>query len=440
MDSWQFPWFKKNDPVKMYTSKHRDFLHAIRNNDVTNVSKLLRNGVDIHYRNSYDMTPLMSAMSREINKEIISTLLENNADVNAIDHCYRTSLMLAIQHTCDKDIITMIVNAGADINAVDRWGRTAVMYTTCANCMKNYCINKDNINTLLKLGANVKISDTNGNNILHLGICAVLISELVRYGATLEGKDNHGDTPLMTSVLRNQFMKAYTLLSLGSDPNCLDKNFNNPLHHSRSQSIANLLIYFGTDINFKNKENKKPLEMLIENRNYKTGLLIIKYILINHEDEINEHLKILKSKLCDSQLFFEKCRSELNTMKKMEMKENLTFYNFCRSKKTRHDRIINISDQEYLFNHGQIREIFPLYCSLIILRIKFNKSEQSRIQLLKNLEKIVFKPFNKEGVKVMNVDLNYDCIYHIGHYLNYKQILTLLLSSIDGRDTLEGEN
>ena len=83
------------------------------NVSVAEVKFLIFFGADVNARNTYGITPLMLAASRNRNPAVVETLINAGADVNAKDQGGRTALMWARKHNKNSAVIDVLVNATA---------------------------------------------------------------------------------------------------------------------------------------------------------------------------------------------------------------------------------------------------------------------------------------------------------------------------------------
>ncbi|GFS49499.1 ANK_REP_REGION domain-containing protein [Nephila pilipes] len=85
------------------------------------LKKLLKNGADINEINTFEETPLLSALRREADYELIKEFVIQGANVNAKDCWGVTPLYCAVaRHGKDLDIIKLLLENGADIESGKR--------------------------------------------------------------------------------------------------------------------------------------------------------------------------------------------------------------------------------------------------------------------------------------------------------------------------------
>jgi len=94
------------------------------------LSEIVKAGVDVNARSKRGETALMaSAVTGMANED----LLNAGAEVNAVNDDGTTALMLLVQHG-DPDEIETLLKAGANARMKDSKGRTALDYLNAANC------------------------------------------------------------------------------------------------------------------------------------------------------------------------------------------------------------------------------------------------------------------------------------------------------------------
>jgi hypothetical protein len=120
------------------------------------VKKIIDTKQKDQIQNPNEWSPLMDAISRNLELEVIQNILDQVADVNALNQKGQSSLMLAVRDNLNSEIIESLIKAGANINAQDQDGRTPLMYAAEYN--KNLTI----ILILLEAGADKFIKDRVG--------------------------------------------------------------------------------------------------------------------------------------------------------------------------------------------------------------------------------------------------------------------------------------
>jgi hypothetical protein len=94
------------------------------------LGEIVKAGVDVNARSKRGETALMASAVTGMADE---DLLNAGAEVNAVNDDGMTALMLLVQHS-DPDEVETLLKAGADARMKDSQGRTALDYLNAANC------------------------------------------------------------------------------------------------------------------------------------------------------------------------------------------------------------------------------------------------------------------------------------------------------------------
>lgn len=100
-----------------------------RNRNPEVIEMLLNAGADINARTDSGWTPLMFAARDNPNPKIVQTLLNAGADVNLRDYRGWTPLIVAVRRNPNPAVIEMLLDSGADGRLEDREGKTAFDHT-----------------------------------------------------------------------------------------------------------------------------------------------------------------------------------------------------------------------------------------------------------------------------------------------------------------------
>jgi len=110
--------------TKMKTVQYDMF--SIANNNIEDVKKILKSGIDVDLRDSDLRTPLMEAIIQN-KKDFVKLFISLGADVNAVDSNKWTPLHFAVQEAIennDLDVVKLLISSGADVNAQESNGNT----------------------------------------------------------------------------------------------------------------------------------------------------------------------------------------------------------------------------------------------------------------------------------------------------------------------------
>lgn len=181
------------------------------------ITNLLENpDINVNWKNAQGWTPLMKAVQRKKNKEIVEFFIANGANVNAKNQNGDTAIIEA-SHFGNTEIVRLLIAAGANVNIQNVYGLTALMN---ANMGFGY---PEVVKLLISAGANVNAQDSSGETALMFA-CRMgrnqIVKLLLAAGAKVDIKNNDGETALMiASCLQHQNSEIITLLlASGADP------------------------------------------------------------------------------------------------------------------------------------------------------------------------------------------------------------------------------
>ncbi|XP_018336385.1 putative ankyrin repeat domain-containing protein 31 [Agrilus planipennis] len=144
-------------------------------------------------------------------------------------------------------------------------------------------VNPDVISILLKFNASVTITDNDGNNAFHLAAYSSDVEYVRRLLECSNGQHARSDvtnfdglTPLMISVLNNDYVIVEQLLLGGFSPNLRDqKSGRTALFHAVEQNkerLVKLLLFHGGDTRIENFFGASTHDAVYELSNVKTGI------------------------------------------------------------------------------------------------------------------------------------------------------------------------
>ncbi len=113
----------------------------IKNNNVLELAKAIKNGADVNAKDEVGNTPLMLAASF-CSLEVAKLLIDKGADINSKNSGGVTALLMATKLPVHKDSVEMVkllLEKGADVNVKSKYGDTAiknVTYCPHANCLQ----------------------------------------------------------------------------------------------------------------------------------------------------------------------------------------------------------------------------------------------------------------------------------------------------------------
>lgn len=157
---------------------------TIKNNDVVEIEKVIKNGADVNARYTDNMTVLMYAANYN-SLEVARLLIEKGADVNAREEIGNSPLMFAASFS-SLGVAKLLIDNGADVNAKNSGGVTALLIITKSPVRKD---SVELVKLLLEKGADVNIKSNYGETAMSNvescshNNCQQIVKLLRQYGA-----------------------------------------------------------------------------------------------------------------------------------------------------------------------------------------------------------------------------------------------------------------
>lgn len=202
-----------------------------------------------------DRGPFESLAMDYDNDYALNELITVNAE--RYDSSYGRTIL---EYALSNGSYTLRENAleNLDIDATDRYGRTLLEKYTVDN-------NLNLVKLLLEYGANPKVTDSNGNNLLQIAVVNDsyrLIDYYIKSGTIdLEGLNKENRTLLQVSVQDNNIEMVQSLINNGANKFVTDSRNNTLLHYAAkngSDQMINYLLKEGLKANKKNKDGRFP--------------------------------------------------------------------------------------------------------------------------------------------------------------------------------------
>ena len=243
--------------------------------NINNIQTLIKNGANVNLLTNNKWSALMEAIVRK-DKNVIQLLLDNGADANITTEYDNTGLMyLARDENDTSDIMELLLRYGARKDQQNDIGQPALFFAAEHG-------NINNVKTLLKHGANAKIVEADGSNVLMKTIFqnrpAEIVKLLVKH-VDINQKNNEGATALCAAVAVqrhdlvkllidneanvNQYCGTITPLILATDAGNLE--------------IVKYLVDHGADVNAVENDDHKWSALIMAAE--KGHLDIVKYLV-----------------------------------------------------------------------------------------------------------------------------------------------------------------
>lgn len=262
---------------------HTPLMCAVKNSRSTGVIELLvRRGADLNARDSDGKTPLMHAAENNRNPDIVELLINYGANPNERTGEYNwaegfgnylvgnglTPLMYAAKSNPNPNVLSRLIRLGACVNARSdeqyEYGWTPLMFAVESNQDPVF------IEIFAKYGADLNARENSqvAGAALHLANVDSA-KMLLKLGADVDVTDCRGWTPLMYAAESGQHELAELLLEAGADVN----NDCGPLCGAASSAIVELLVKAGADVNAKFGYNEKTPLMYATNPDVAEALI-----------------------------------------------------------------------------------------------------------------------------------------------------------------------
>lgn len=187
-----------------------DAVQRTRNTEIVRV--LLENGADVNSRNKTGDTALHVAGSS--GASMMQLLLAHDASISARNNEGKTPLFQAMHYSYGVEGIEALIKAGAEVNATDVRGQTAMFE------ISSHCDYSDKLEVLIKHGASVQVISNYKETPMHAAAYYGRL-ETLRYladqGAPIDVSSSMKYTPLYMAAQTDNFPEnAAFLLASGA--------------------------------------------------------------------------------------------------------------------------------------------------------------------------------------------------------------------------------
>lgn len=163
-------------------------------------------------------------------------LLEAGGFLRTRDREGRGLLLLAASRGLAKEIEELVAK-GCDVQEQDLKRRSALHWAMESEAEDS----ADTTKTLLRLGANWKLKDQQGNTPLHIAALKGhedALKALIEAGCRTDVFNNNGDTPLHLAVRSSQDHCLSPLMQLGASPTVLNKLHKTPMSYANPHQMV----------------------------------------------------------------------------------------------------------------------------------------------------------------------------------------------------------
>ena len=250
--------------------------NAISNGRTDIIENLEKFGFNLNQTNENGYNPLQIAV---MTSDVNLVRYFANKKLTASTESNITLLILAAMRG-HKEIFDFLCNAGYDKNELeikDSEGQTILM-----RCIKFDALN--NLENLIKFGANLKSIDNNGDSPIHVAIKSdnykaiiILLNHLKSNPELLSLRNKMGQAPLLYAVTENRYLIAYLLLKSGASANEKDELGNSALHYAvynNNLAMVKLLKMYKANLKEENFAKETPILLALSKQNFK----IVEYL------------------------------------------------------------------------------------------------------------------------------------------------------------------
>jgi len=190
------------------------FLLALGNDDLEDVSRLLRQGARVNQ--PFDKTGQTAIMLAQSLK-MAQLLTSHGATIGMKDADYGTVLHYAVTRESALELIPFFIAKGADINARG-WEDETPLHVAISYF--NESTSSSQAGQVFTGQADTpSVPSSSGNS-----MAQQVIELLAKHGANLDATDDYGYTPLMQCTVADNPVLVELLLKLGADKNIRDKD------------------------------------------------------------------------------------------------------------------------------------------------------------------------------------------------------------------------
>lgn len=251
--------FKGNPKILLFD----DIAKFIKNGDLEFIEKLQN-----PYIINQDLKSLLHISAEEKQFEISKHLLGRGFNINQKDARGKTPFSIACLNK-DEPTINLFLEHHPDINTQDELGNTP---------LHNAIPSKKILGILLDRGAIQYKKDVFGLTVLHAASEDLdTVEYLLKKGVSPNLINDEEQTLMHTAVLDGNIKLADTLINYGADINFRDKKGKSPLFYANNAETLKYLIEKGAKIEIPDQKGKTALHNFVINRDFHSISTLLKY-------------------------------------------------------------------------------------------------------------------------------------------------------------------
>ena len=236
-------------------------IESVKNRNISNVLALLKQRADVN-ESELDGTTALQWAAHWDEIEIANLLIKSGADPNLSNDYGVTPAYLACTNKSTR-MIELLMKAGANASAALWTGETVLM-----NCARRGAVKA--VLELVKNGSEINAREKRKGQSALMWAAAEghsdIVSTLVKHGADVKMTTSNGFTPLLFAARSGDLETARILLEAGADPNESTKRHGNALVIASAGGHEALSLYLleqGADYNSKDEYGITPLHYSI---------------------------------------------------------------------------------------------------------------------------------------------------------------------------------
>lgn len=279
-------------PIAADTASDLQLQQAVAKGDLGAVRISIANGANIESRNDQGATPLIVAVEKD-NLEIVKLLLENGANISAKDNYEETALIEAAR-SMNPNLMRLLLNAKPTLQEKNdalfeavRSGPVVIEMSVPGEKKPQNMKTRPELpevtvtQLLLESGASLESRDQDGETPLMVAADhgqTDTFNLLLQRGAKINVRDRQGMTPLIgaacscaVATMNSTYDIMESLLEKGADVNARAKDGRTALMMSAgspdSAASVALLLRYRADVTLKDSKGNTALSIALESRN-----------------------------------------------------------------------------------------------------------------------------------------------------------------------------